>query len=186
MINLMPHSQSQVRPPHCRRGFSFVEVLFAVMLLGIGFIMIAGVFPVAIEQTQITSNETAGALVARDAIRQIQAIANEPGAYKLFPVPPDPVFPAGSNDVVIPFGGSGTTALGAAIGTNGFFSADRRFSWAGFYSRNAADPFAQVYIIVLQNPNFQLSNYFYNNRPPLIPDINFIADDTVAPARAAI
>jgi prepilin-type N-terminal cleavage/methylation domain-containing protein len=50
-----------------RRGFSFVEVLFAVMILGIGFIMIAGVFPVAIAQTAATQEETVGATTARGA-----------------------------------------------------------------------------------------------------------------------
>src|ERR1700728_2071132 len=32
-------------------GFTFIEVLFAVILLGIGFTMIAGIFPVAIQQS---------------------------------------------------------------------------------------------------------------------------------------
>ena len=33
------------------RGFSFTEVLFAVIILGIGFIMIAAIFPVALMQS---------------------------------------------------------------------------------------------------------------------------------------
>ena len=33
--------------PLFRRGFTFTEVMFAVILLGIGFIMLAGMFPVA-------------------------------------------------------------------------------------------------------------------------------------------
>ena len=42
-----------------RRAFSFVEVLFAVIILGVGFIMVAAIFPVAIQQTQATVEETA-------------------------------------------------------------------------------------------------------------------------------
>ena len=34
-----------------RSAFSFIEIMFAVIILGIGFIMIAAVFPVAIQQT---------------------------------------------------------------------------------------------------------------------------------------
>jgi len=53
-------------------GFSFVEVLFAIMILAIGLIMIAAMFPVAIRQAQDTSDETASAAVARNAFALIQ------------------------------------------------------------------------------------------------------------------
>jgi len=46
------------RRPRARAGLTFVEVLFAVIVLGIGFIMIAGIFPVAISQTQSNVDET--------------------------------------------------------------------------------------------------------------------------------
>jgi Tfp pilus assembly protein PilV len=49
------------------RGFSFAEVMFAVIILGIGFIMIAGLFPVAISQSKATSDETSAAAFARVA-----------------------------------------------------------------------------------------------------------------------
>jgi len=46
-----------------RGGFSFIEVMFAVILLGIGFIMIAAIFPVGIRQQQETLDaDTAGAM----------------------------------------------------------------------------------------------------------------------------
>src|SRR5579862_785547 len=50
-----------------RRAFSFAEILFAVMILGIGFIMVAAIFPVAIKQTQLTGQETVGATLAVEA-----------------------------------------------------------------------------------------------------------------------
>lgn len=59
-----------------RRGFSFTEVLFAVMILGIGFIMIAGIFPVAISQTAATQEETIGASTARGAVGAISSVPN--------------------------------------------------------------------------------------------------------------
>mgnify|MGYP003884520069 CR=1 FL=1 len=40
------------------RGFTFTEVLFAVLLLGVGFIMLAGIFPVAIRQAQTSVEQT--------------------------------------------------------------------------------------------------------------------------------
>ena len=54
-----------VRRPF-RRGFTFTEVMFAVILLGIGFIMLAGMFPVAIQQTQTTAEESSTAPIAQD------------------------------------------------------------------------------------------------------------------------
>src|SRR5436190_23716135 len=50
-----------------RRGFSFTEVMFAVILLGLGFIMVAAIFPVAIRQSQANLEDTAGVNVAKDA-----------------------------------------------------------------------------------------------------------------------
>src|SRR5579864_3689268 len=47
------------------RGFSFTEILFAVMILGIGFIMVAAMFPVGIQQTQANSSETIAASLGR-------------------------------------------------------------------------------------------------------------------------
>lgn len=52
--------KSTIRPS----GFSFAEVMFAVIVLGIGFIMIAAVFPVAITQSKTTKEETTIASVA--------------------------------------------------------------------------------------------------------------------------
>jgi prepilin-type N-terminal cleavage/methylation domain-containing protein len=71
--------QSAIRNPQSamglrRRGFSFVEVLFAVMILGIGFILIAGVFPVAISQTQTNGEETVGAAIGRNAVAYLSQI----------------------------------------------------------------------------------------------------------------
>ena len=69
-IKIMDHPKSQIRARLASRlgsrsGFSFTEVLFAVMILGIGFIMIAGIFPVAISQTASSQEETAGAALLR-------------------------------------------------------------------------------------------------------------------------
>ena len=58
-------------------GFSFVEVLFAVMILGIGFIMAAAIFPVAIQQAQTASDESVSASVAWNAFNVIQAKFSE-------------------------------------------------------------------------------------------------------------
>lgn len=65
------------RPGFARRrarqtGFNFTEVLFAVMILGIGFIMVAAIFPVAIQQTKLTGEEVQASTTARGGVNYAQ------------------------------------------------------------------------------------------------------------------
>src|SRR2546422_3024300 len=55
-----------------RRGFTFTEVMFAVILLGIGFIMLAGMFPVAIQQTQTNVEESTASTLVQAATRYME------------------------------------------------------------------------------------------------------------------
>jgi type II secretory pathway pseudopilin PulG len=141
---------------HRRAGFTFIEVLFAVILLGIGFIMIAGIFPTAIQQTAVVSDETQGSLICRGALRRIQEVAETRGnllsnGSALFP---QTVYSAGSSSAV-PRMCAFSPNLSNAIGADAFFTGDRQYAWVGFYSRNSAtDPMAQVYVVALKNPNF--------------------------------
>ncbi len=71
--------------PHCltasRRGFTIVEILFAIMILGVGFIMIAAMFPVAIQQGQLNLDESTAAGIAIGAQQSI--IATDPSGAML-------------------------------------------------------------------------------------------------------
>jgi hypothetical protein len=79
-----------------RKGFSFAEVMFAVVILGIGFIMIAAIFPVAIQQSQLTGEESMGAAAAREASNALQQV---PASVPFIPrnLPPNPPTPAPNN-----------------------------------------------------------------------------------------
>jgi hypothetical protein len=57
-----------------RGGFTFTEVLFAVMLLGIGFIMVAAIFPVAIQQSQANREDAMGVILAKRGAKIIESI----------------------------------------------------------------------------------------------------------------
>ena len=63
------------------RGFSFTEILFAVMILGIGFIMVAAMFPVAIQQTETSNQETVGAAIARAGVDYMTQVAQTPFVF---------------------------------------------------------------------------------------------------------
>jgi prepilin-type N-terminal cleavage/methylation domain-containing protein len=119
-----------------RRGFSFVEMLFAVMILGIGFIMIAGVFPVAISQQQTNADETTGANIARSAAAYLDTVAGTDGYM--------------NDDAAIlhPFTGD----LWKAVAGNAIMPDDPRYAWVPLW-RRGKDPYgnklpvAQVVII---------------------------------------
>lgn len=71
------------RLPGCRRrsrGFNFAEILFAVMILGIGFIMVAALFPVALQQTRLTGEEVVASTIGRGGVNYFQQMGLTPGA----------------------------------------------------------------------------------------------------------
>jgi prepilin-type N-terminal cleavage/methylation domain-containing protein len=83
-----------------RRGFSFAEVMFAVVILGIGFVMMAGLFPVAIRQTATVVEENDATALTKKAVEQLRQMDDMPS----FPV---------TSQVVTgdPFGGGSSTAV---------------------------------------------------------------------------
>ena len=87
---------SNRRTGRFRAGYSFTEVMFAVVVLGIGFIMVAAMFPVALSQSKTTADETVAATVARGAVSYLEQIADDtPGGATARPstMPPTDVLP---------------------------------------------------------------------------------------------
>lgn len=119
-----------------RRGFSFIEVMFAVMVLGIGFILIAGMFPITIMQTQETLDDSVGASVARGAAIVLQVLASEE------------TMPA-TNGTVVGFNESSPAGIAGEL----ICTTNRRFGWVPMYRRNAGDRFAQVFIVATRVRN---------------------------------
>ena len=62
-------------------GFSFVELLFAITVLGVGFIMLAAIFPVGLRQTKLTLDETVSAANARSMAARLQQIGQATVLY---------------------------------------------------------------------------------------------------------
>jgi hypothetical protein len=126
-----------------RRGYSFPEVLFAVVVLGIGFIMIAAIFPVAISQSKLTADETTSAALARSAVTTVSRIAvddrlNANGSY------PDALMPpTGPPTGVAPYTGEvsplNTRPGWATIRGALIFAEDPRYAFVPLYRRDG-DP----------------------------------------------
>ena len=161
-----------------RAGYSFTEVLFAVMVLGIGFIMIAAMFPVTIRQTQSTMEETQAANMAKEAMAYLQSIATDDNfppttppktPVKNPPVPDDtqPSQFVALNDVIYPapapsVGPTPPFRSGWLEARGNFINPKNpRFAWVplyrrGFYYVNGVptpEPVAQVIMILVQSRN---------------------------------
>src|SRR4051794_11096339 len=92
-------SHEGTKRPNRRGGFSFAEVMFAVIVLGIGFIMIAAIFPVAIGQTQSSLSDTAGVTVGQTGVIVLSQLLQEGGVAAQPPAVPVPI-PAPYGDVM--------------------------------------------------------------------------------------
>ncbi len=137
------------------RGFNFAEVLFAVMILGVGFIMVAAMFPVAIQQSKASTNETVAARVAEAALELVRLHAND----TTFPKPP-----TAADDRVHPL----EPELIDLIKSDLISSIDPRYGWTLLYRRPLNADYARVYLVVMQ----------VNNRPRYTSDDLFSASPT--------
>jgi type II secretory pathway pseudopilin PulG len=159
------------RPRHRHRGFSFAEVMFAVVILGVGFIMVAGIFPVAIQQNQTTNEESEAASAAREAANTISslpqtvtnvvtaayqngaAVASIPGTYPMFPpTVKNYTLPAAPQSgvvappaVVVPFSGARWDAIRNSL----ISTSDPRFAYVPFYKRENGASVAQLIVVAV-------------------------------------
>lgn len=135
-----------------RPGFTFTEVLFAVMIMGIGFIMIAAMFPATIRQTATTIEETNGAMIARAAAQYLQSIASD---QTMPPTATAPNVP-GIVKAISPVNNEATVAFDRCQG-NFIMSQNRRYGWVACYRRDVTDQgpadYAQVFVIAAECRN---------------------------------
>src|SRR4051794_30334428 len=111
-------------------GFSFAEVMFAVIILGVGFIMIAALFPVAIRQSKSTADETTAAAMAKSASSYVDAMVrngNVSASGEVAAVPEYQQLGAGSMNL--------SAALWNAGRNNVISPDDPRYAFVAFQSR---------------------------------------------------
>src|SRR5271170_4830714 len=66
-------SEIRSQKSEARRGFSLIEVMLSVFILGIGLIMVATIFPVGADWTRQTAQNDVAQTVAQNALSVIQA-----------------------------------------------------------------------------------------------------------------
>jgi len=67
----------QLMPPARRAAFSLVELMIALGVLAIGIAMVAGLFPAAIKQTEISYNDAVGTIIAQNGLAMARATLND-------------------------------------------------------------------------------------------------------------
>jgi prepilin-type N-terminal cleavage/methylation domain-containing protein len=137
-----------------RRGYTMIEVLFALMVLGIGLVMIAGVFPVAVQQTQLTVASSKGVPIASSAIREMSAVFAPLNAPATTTVPGDGGMVFSLNDPRLGLAAGTQSALWSAAQGNMICTADPHYGWVGFYSRgldstNKPLPYVQLFAVAV-------------------------------------
>jgi type II secretory pathway pseudopilin PulG len=144
------------------RGFSFVEILFAVMILGIGTIMIASLLPVGVRQSQLTA-ETAAGINAHDCgVRYIDAAAKNGDLARAasggdFPHTEIGAITDPRPAQVVPWStyGNQRHALHSTLG-NRTVATDPRFAWLGMYQREGSTTTvtpARFWVVAIQARN---------------------------------
>lgn len=104
--------------------------MFAVMILGIGFILVAGIFPVALSQTQSSGDETIASTIAREANNYMAGLPNT-GALMV---------PDGQVHALAPTSAGNDLLLWKEIGGNQILPEDGRYAWIPFYCRRQIVP----------------------------------------------
>jgi len=147
----MPRNAVQFRLRRGRRtallrgGFSFIEILFAVMILGVGFIMIAAIFPVSLSQTRMSNEESFSAAMSRGAQRFIEEVA----ADTVLPVTglPDVI---GRRPRVPPLVALRPNANRSYMEAEMVSGIDQRYAWVPFFARKNASPFVSYWLFPIQ------------------------------------
>lgn len=129
-----------------------------MLILGIGFILVAAIFPVALKQTQATSEETAVSTIAKGGVAYLEKYTTQ--SYWYAPAAataPDAfVHPIGPTNVpgeLIPT----NTTLWGLLGSNFILPSDSRYAWVPMYRQIpntvAGQAYVQLIVIGVQARN---------------------------------
>jgi hypothetical protein len=140
-----------------------------VLILGIGFILVAAIFPVALRQTQATSEETVAATIAKGGVSYMAKYNSQ--AYWYAPAFVAPATTGTPDGMVHPIGPNAyasdattltyvNTTLWPLICGNLILPSDSRYAWVPMYRQVKGQPYVQIILIGVQarNRSFYDSN----------------------------
>ena len=154
------HNKLQNRSGRSHRSlaFTFVEVLFAIMILGIGFIMIAGMLPVAIRQSEETQSDVTARAITDSAYAQLTSmVTSVTSATAELPdstlYVPDRALYTGAPFLFTPAQNTPAVNLFSTIRGNTQSSSDGRFAYTTLLRRTSATAAYEAIVIAIQTRN---------------------------------
>ena len=144
------------RRPAARRGFTFIELLFAMAVLSIGMLGVAAAVYVGVDQTKSTLDDSTAAAIARQAAAQLGQLMTDANTPASTYVPLSEAGPPETKDPpVVPT----PPNLKDVVRSAPLAVADRRFAWSALYRRGAGGtpgvnaPTADLIVAVLRAGN---------------------------------
>ncbi len=117
--------------------------MFAVVILGIGFIMVAAVFPVAVQQTRSTSEEAAAAELARSVVKTISSTTASTDY-------PDAITDTGKQSVTLSFASQASLPpLWPQVMDQLISKTDPRYACVPYFCRNS-DGTLRITVVVVR------------------------------------
>lgn len=151
-------------------GFSLSEVLIAVGILLIGFMMVAGTFPVGIHLTAVSTERTLAASAADEAFAKIKlyGIDTSETNFNYF---------RDFNDIL---------PSGIDIDASEFLypsdsSASQNYNWSAIFRRSDANDISQTQVTVFVNRKLSSAIVFYEQDTDYTPKKNVTSNDPPKP-----
>lgn len=142
-------------------GFTLVEMLLAIFILGIGVISIAALFPAGIALQRQAADDVIGPIVAKNAFASIRAKLSQDdfGSFQDFGVAPSYILAQGPAGTVRPVGGAEVPQLGGDWGwmrpsfyTNASAAGDANLGTIDVFSANYTRQQAPFSLAARLNP----------------------------------
>lgn len=147
----MTMPQAKIHSGLNRKAFTFAEVMFAVVILGVGFIMLAGMFPVAIEQTRATQSEGYANPMIQNAIQTLMAASRENAQDAKLISDVTAVGYAVPDTLFTPYSiEAGTLPSWGRIKGELISNADNRYAWTPLYRYRKGDVVLETTLIACQ------------------------------------
>jgi type II secretory pathway pseudopilin PulG len=161
------------------RAFTFIEVLFAIIILGVGMIMVAALLPVAIQQTAQVKDDVVSRTVAENAqsmLRGSSRLLDTPGTPWNVPETLSPRGPVVQHEftdgrfltppdytTISPLGSSFRPSLSDTVLGDRVFTSDPRFAWFAFHVREGNDAAFRVLVSRIRQTD-TVQDYLFDRR----------------------